>query len=44
MEVGESYALVVQCIQGRRLEMRIPMTLQISVALVVCQNQNDVGF
>lgn len=43
MEVGKAHALVVQPVEVRSLEHRVAVARQVAVALVVGQNEDDVG-
>jgi hypothetical protein len=42
MKIGESNAFVMKPIDIGRFENRVPMTRHISVALVVCEDEDDV--
>ena len=42
MKIGEACALGVKLVQVRSLEVRMAMTTEIAVTLVICHNQDDV--
>ena len=44
MEIGEADALCMELVHVRRLEKRMPVRPHVAIALIIGQDDEDIGF